>query len=247
VRRILFVSMLAALLLGFVFLSRALANWHYVLPAEQGTLLYIATFDGFNEDWARYAGRLSSEIVDGALRLNVGEPVAGPYSVASPYFGDFDVHLQARAVDGPETNGFGIVFREQDPNNFYTFLISSDGFYQVVRSLDGKELELSNWIETPYVNVGIGSENALRVVGRGNHFQFYVNDQPLLLCIPDDPDAISTYYNGTCVDGTMRDALVDTSFPTGRLGVIATTVQGGGIGVVVDFDNIVVYGPEAAS
>src|SRR5690554_4954940 len=103
------------------------------MPSTPGALLYAATFDAFNEDWGQYAGRLSSQVVDGALRLSVGEPVAGPYSVASPHFGDFDVRVQARAVEGPDENGFGIIFREQDPNNFYYFLVGSDGYYKVSR------------------------------------------------------------------------------------------------------------------
>ena len=248
-RRLLILVVLVAVLVGFVLLNNALADWHYVLPSEPNSLLYVATFDAFNEDWAQYAGRLSSQVVDGALRLNVGEPVAGPYSVASPHFGDFDVRVKATAIEGPENNGFGIVFREQDPNNFYTFLISSDGYYRVVRSLNGEEKELSTWIETPHVNRGIGAENSLRVVGRRDSFQFYVNDQLLSLCIPDDPNARSTwnFVNGTCVDGSMQDTLIDTNFPTGRLGVVATTIQGSVAGVVIDFDNVLVFGPEEAS
>lgn len=245
-RRILIVLVLLATLLGFILLNRALANWHYVLPAEPGAVLYVATFDAFNEDWGQYAGRLSAVIVDSTLRLSVGEPVAGPYSVASPHFGDFDIRVQTRAVEGPEENGFGIVFREQDPNNFYYFLIGSDGYYQVNRILDGNVHVLSQWIEIPSINTGIDSVNTLRVVGQEDRFQFYVNDQQLLLCIPNDPNALSTYFNGTCVDGVMLDTLADTNFPTGRLGVIATTIQGSETGVVVDFDNVLVFGPEAS-
>lgn len=248
-RRILVLAVLVAVLIGSIFLNRALANWHYVMPSEPGVLLYVATFDAFNEDWGLYAGRLSSQVVDGALRLSVGEPVAGPYSVASPHFADFDVRVRTQSVEGPENNGFGVVFREQDPNNFYTFLISSDGYYRVVRSLSGEEKELSTWIETPHVNTGIGAENNLRVVGSGDQFQFFVNDQLLSLCIPDDPNARSTwnFVNQTCVDGSMQDTLIDTSFPTGRLGVVATTIQGSETGVVIDFDNVLVFGAEAAS
>ena len=248
-RRILMLLVLVVMLVGFIFLNRALANWHYVLPAESGEPLYVATFDGFNDDWGQYAGRLSAQVMDGALRLSVGEPVAGPYSVASPHFGDFDVRVQTRSVEGPENNGFGIVFREQDPNNFYYFLISSDGYYYLSRFLDGDERVLSTWIETSHINSGIGAENSLRVVGQGDRFQFYVNDQSLLLCIPDDPTAVSTYnfLTETCVDGLMQDTLMDSNLPVGRIGVVAKTIQGSESGVVIDFDNVLVIGPESAS
>ncbi len=246
-RRILVVLLLAVVLAACFFLNRALANWHYVVPAAPGELLYVSTFDAFNEDWSLYEGRLSAEVSDSALRLTVGEPVAVPYSTASPHFADFDVRVQARAVEGPENNGFGVVFRQIDPDNLYYFLISSDGWYQVSRVLDGDSRELSTWIETPHVNQGIGAVNTLRVVGRGDSFQFYVNDQPLLLCIPDNPEALSTYnwLDDVCVDGAMRDTLVDDSIAAGRLGVAAMTIQGSETGVVVAFDDVLVYGPEA--
>jgi hypothetical protein len=249
VQRILVVLILAGVLAGFIFLNRTLADWHYVLPSEPGALLYIATFDGFNEDWEQYEGRLSSEIVDGVLRIGVDEPVAGPYSVAAPHFGDFDVRVHTWVVEGPENNGFGIVFREQDPNNYYYFQISSDGYYQISRNLNGDVQELSTWIETPHINLGIGAENVLRVIGQGDRFQFFVNEQPLLLCIPNDPNARSTYnfLDDTCVDGSMLDTLVDGNFPSGRLGVLATTIMGSEPGVVVDFDNVLVYGPGTES
>lgn len=247
-RRVLVLLLLIVVLAGFIFLSRVLANWHYVLPAAPGELLYVSTFDAFNEEWSLYEGRLSAEAADGVLRLSVGEPVAFPYSTVMLHFGDFDMTVQARAVEGPENNGFGIVFRQQDADNLYSFLISSDGYYQVSRIVNGDSRELSTWIPTSHVNQGIGAVNTLRVIGRGDEFQFFVNDQPLLLCIPDDPNAQSTYnwLDDTCVDGQMLDTLVDDSIPTGRLGVAAQTIQGGEVGVVVEFDNVLVYGPEAA-
>lgn len=245
-RRILVVLLLAAVLAAFFFLNRALARWHYVVPAEPGELLYATTFDAFNDDWTQYEGRLSAQVADGVLRLSVSEPVAFPYSAASPHFGNFDIRVQARAVEGPENNGYGIIFRQQDADNLYSFLISSDGYYQVSRIVNGVSREISLWIQSPHVNMGIGALNTLRVIGRGDQFRFFVNDQPLLLCIPNDPNAQSTYdwINDVCVDGQMLDTLVDSSIPSGRLGVAAMTVQGSEPGVVVEFDNVLVYGPE---
>ena len=245
-RRLIVVLLLALLLAAAFLLNRTLANAHYVMPAAPGELLYVTTFDAFNEDWSQYEGRLSAEVTDGVLRLSVDEPLAFPYSTASPYFGDFDFEVKSRAVDGPEDNGFGVIFRQQDADNLYSFLISSDGYYQVSRIVNGDLREISTWIPSPHITIGVGAENTLRVIGRGDRFQFFVNDQPLLLCIPDNPDAQSTYdwINDVCVDGQMLDMWVDTSLPAGRLGVAAQTIQGGDTGVVVEFDNVLVYGPE---
>lgn len=247
------------LLLGLVVLlgvsiavSRLVSDWHYVLPSEAGKIIYLAAFDGFNEDWNQADGRLKAQIVEsGALRLDVGDTNSIPFSEAKQHFGDFDLQVQATPVDGPLNNGYGVIFRLQSKannspsdNDFYLFMVSSDGYYQVSRSLNGVQKVLSLWIPSDAVQQGIGATNWLRVVAKGDHFQFYVNNQLVNLCIPDNPNAESTYnqFTGECVGGQMLDTLIDTSIASGQIGVVAQTFDEPG--VIVDFDNLVVYGPE---
>ncbi len=45
------------------------------------------------------------------MLVSIGEAGSGAYSVASPYFGDFDLRVAAQAVEGPIDNGYGVVFR----------------------------------------------------------------------------------------------------------------------------------------
>jgi hypothetical protein len=243
-RRIFALVALVVALVALISLNRLSANWHYIVPAEPGALLYAAAFDDLEDEWERYEGRLSAVIADGRLRLTVGDFESGPYSVAKPYFGDFDLRLEATAVDGPLDNGFGVIFRLQDRQNYYLFLISSDGYYKVERVSDGIARELSTWIESPLVRQGLGVSNQLRVIGRGDQFSFAINGEPVGLCIPDDPEARSTYAQGTCVNGSMQPALTDASIASGRLGVVATSFSASG--VVVNFDNVLVYGPQPA-
>jgi hypothetical protein len=232
-------------------LNRLTANWHYVLPVESGKVAYLATFDALQQDWNLSVGRLKSEILDtGVLRLEVGDIKSLPFAEANPYFGDFDLQVEATPVDGPENNGYGVIFRLQNKDNsspddddFYLFLISSDGYYRVVRSFNHEQKELSTWIPSPAVIQHTGVTNRLRVVAKGDQFQFFINGQQVALCIPDDPTARSTYseQTGECTGGKMLDTLADSSIPNGQIGVAAETFDEAG--VVVDFDNLVVYGP----
>lgn len=130
-----------------------------------------------------------------------------------------------------------------DAKNYYTFLISSDGFYSVWKVENGVESKLSAWIKSSSVKQEMDAENTLRVVGRGSQFQFFVNGEQMQLCIPNDPDAISTYAGGECIEGTMKSILVDDSISTGQLGALAQTTQNGGGGVIVQFDNMTVFSP----
>jgi hypothetical protein len=251
-RRLLLLIGLALLLALAVWLNRQSAQWHYIMPVEAGKVAYLATFDAFPEDWNLAQGRLKSDILpEGVLRMDVGGVNSLPFAEAHPFFADFDARVQATPVGGPLNNGYGMIFRLQnkrnaspDDDDFYLFMVSSDGYYQVVRSVNGNSRELSTWVPSPAVVQGVGVMNTLRVVAKGAHFRFFVNGQAVQLCLPDEPTARSTYNErtGECLGGKMVDELVDDSIANGQIGVAAQTFDE--MGVVVDFDNLVIYGPE---
>jgi hypothetical protein len=237
---------LVAILASMFQLSRLAERWHYVVPASPGELVYIATFDDAGDDWEQSAGRLSSQIADGVLRLSVDNIGDGIYSAASPYFRDFDVQVAVRAVEDTPDSGYGVIFRQLDRRSYYVFLISSDGFYQVARVVDNQSRDLSAWHRTPLIHQGTGVTNTVRVIGYEDRFRFYINDEPVELCIPDDPAALSTpLATGECLGGSWRATLVDSSIPYGRLGVAAQIDPiARQAGLVVEFDRVIVYGPQ---
>jgi hypothetical protein len=233
-------------LVAVIALGRAASGWHYVESAPPGDVMLVAAFDGLPEDWEGYDdGQLAASVDGGVLRLTVNAFQSLPYSLARPYFADFDLRVTARSVEGPLNNGFGVMFRMLDNDNFFMFQTSSDGYYRLVRSVDGVQKELSVWILSPIVNQGLDAVNDLRVIAQGNRFRFEVNGQSALLCIPDDPNAQSTYndLSGECIGGQMLDTLIDDHLPAGRIGVVAQSFDEAG--VVVEFDNVVVTAPIA--
>lgn len=251
-RRLGFLLILVATLVITFALSRLTSSWHYVLPVEPGQVAYVATFDHLIEDWNQYGGRLEAQVVDGVLRLNVGDIDSGPFSTTRQHFADFDLRVQATPIEGPLNNGYGVIFRLQDNDNtspsddrYYLFLISSDGYYEVKRVVGRDEKLLSAWIESPLVHQGIGATNWLRVIAWGDRFQFFINGEPVQVCVPNNPEGESTYFLGECVDGVMQDTLVDGTIPSGQLGVVALSLDEPG--VVVEFDNLLVYGPETVT
>jgi hypothetical protein len=244
-RRLLLVAALGAALTILILLALAADSWHYVVSGAPGDLLYAASFDAEQDDWQTYSGRLDASIDAGVLRLENGQINSSALSVARQYYSDFDLRARAQALSGPLDNGYGVVFHHQNSLNFYAFLVSSDGYYAVLRVVDGDQLWLSNWINTPLVNQGLGAENRLRVVAQGDQFRFFVNEQPVQVCIPDDPTGESTYVMDTCVEGTMQDVLRDGLLTSGQIGMVALTYSEPD--VIASFDDVVIYSPEAGA
>jgi hypothetical protein len=243
-RRVLIFSILVIVLAVTFRLSQLVDDWHYVVPAEPGALLYASTFTQDADAWQQDEGLISSEVRDGTIRLAVNEANTGIYSAVSPYFGDFDLSMDARAVEGEIDNGFGVVFRRKDPENYYSFIISSDGYYRVLRRVDNETQVLHNWHTTDRINQGLDVVNRLRVVGHEDHFQFYINETLVELCIPNNPDGLSTpLASGECLDGEWTPTLVDDSITFGRVGV-TVLIDNQPIGPVVEFDNVLIYGSQ---
>ncbi|MFQ3674872.1 MAG: hypothetical protein SNJ83_14870, partial [Aggregatilineales bacterium] len=108
---------LIAAIIGLNALTLAWSNTRAVLTAPPGQVIYAAGFDGFEDEWQQYEGRLSARIADGALRLSVDDAPATIYSLTRPNFRDFDLRVQATTTAGPIDNAFGVIFRLDAASN----------------------------------------------------------------------------------------------------------------------------------
>ncbi len=110
--------------IGVLLLALAAGNLLYAyfdrardpLVGVPGDLLYVATFDGYLDEWDLYDGQQSASIEDGRLRLEVSSAQTESWSVARHHFVEFDISVAASAVAGPVDNAFGIVFAMQSPS-----------------------------------------------------------------------------------------------------------------------------------
>ncbi len=130
-----------------------------------------------------------------------------------------------------------------ETESHFAFLISSDGYYSLWKSEAGKTRLLSAWIASRHIKQGLDATNTIRVVARDSSYRFFINGAQVALCLPDDASATSTFVAGDCVDGTMQEVYHDDSFDSGKLGLIAQSTATGGGGVVVRFDNLLVFSP----
>lgn len=175
---------------------------------------YLETFDS-EGDWAVGSNDdVDASVTGGVFDFLVLADNALYWSDSGQNFSDGVYEVEATQVDGPENNGYGMVFRlNEDTNDFYLFEVSGDGYVWIGLCQDGcssaTTLVEDGWFASDAVNQG-NATNVLRVIANGPSMTFYVNDQEV----------------GTAVDGTLT---------SGDLGPLVETLGEGKVNVT--FDN----------
>lgn len=167
-------------------------------PVCAATTLFVDRFNDSSSGWPTRPNVMGYNLSLGEYFMAFPEPVEPPCAVnakAGP-FTDFCYSVLAQPVEGPDTGLYGIVFRYQDDNNFYAFVISGKGYFGVYKRANGEYVPLVDFQPSPAIQTGQGS-NILQVVVKGENMWFLVNDQELV-------------------------NLTDSTFRTGRIGFYAT-------------------------
>ncbi|MBI5959048.1 MAG: hypothetical protein HY866_09955, partial [Chloroflexi bacterium] len=243
-----------------------LTDWIYELPVprpDPGDLLYATSFDDFNDEWDIFPGRDATRIVSGAddqpaapltggqLEILYGSPATNAiiWSTLDRKFNDIDLRVTARLVDGPvDQNQFGVIFRYRDEANFYIFRISADGYYLLAKVENGLTEIVSEWNVSEAIHQGAAA-NEIRVLARRGEFRFFVNDQPVPLCLKGKN--LTSMWDtsqgpGVCYEGGELTYLYkDSAFKQGRIALAAGTIDGSEI--TVAFDDLVIVGPDSAA
>lgn len=135
-------------------------------------------------------------------------------------FDDVIVAVEARQIDGPDNNAYGVICRYQSEENFYVFLVSGDGYYaigkyqtgseQITYLLDGDAYQFSD-----VINQGVAT-NQIRASCVGNELGLSVNGIPLA-------------------------TVTDNTFVRGDIGLGASPLEAGT--TIIHFDDIEVLAP----
>jgi tetratricopeptide (TPR) repeat protein len=154
------------------------------------------------------------EIKDGKLQLTI--PVKGWMAWSNPggSFSDFKLEVDATLVEDPGDSSYGVLFRYQNPDNFYSLDMSGDGSYSVNRLVSGTWQELVEPTKSAAIKKQ-GQTNRLGIVAIGEEMEFYANDK-LLAETQDD------------------------TFARGDVALYGSTYEEAGLQVT--FDNLTVYG-----
>ncbi|HVO71039.1 MAG TPA: hypothetical protein VMT24_13395 [Aggregatilineaceae bacterium] len=244
-----------------------LTDWVYEVPVSTpapGQFLYATTFDAFNDEWDIYPGRDSAEIAGSetlsltsidipvaalsgnALAITYGSGMADElvWSTLSRKFNDIDLRVTTRQISGPtDQSQYGVIFRYRNATNFYIFRISSDGYYLLAKVKDGVQEKISDWGVSEAIHQGQAA-NEIRIVARGDEFRFYVNGQPMPLCLKGTNETsmwASWEGPGICYTDKLTYVYTDNSFKQGRVALAAGTIDGSAVAVA--FDDLLMVGP----
>lgn len=110
-----------------------------ILELESGGVL-------FQDDFSHRQGGWPTQVDVSGITDYLGEAyliqVLVPYTdrQAHPGLNLTDAHVQVETthISGSTNNRFGVFCRYRNPNNYYLFLLSTDGYYAVIKALDGQ-------------------------------------------------------------------------------------------------------------
>jgi hypothetical protein len=158
-----------------------------------------------------------TDYMDGAYRIFVNTRNTDVWSNPRLNFDDTQIEVDAKKVGGDDNNDFGVICRYKDTNNFYFFLISSDGYYGIGKILDGEQLLIGDEQMQPNEDINQGNAtNKLRADCVGNKLSIHVN-------------------------GVLLAEHQDDSFTSGDVGLVAGSFNNPGTDI--HFDNFIVRKP----
>ena len=209
--------------IGCSLLGKAGQNTPTPAPAaattSAATVLFQDDFSNPDSGWDRVNVKdgITDYTPEGAYRILLNLPNTDVWANPGLSFTDVRIEVDATKVGGPDNNDFGVQCRYQDDNNFYFFLISSDGYYGIGKVKDGEQTLLSgeNMEYSDAILQG-RSTNHLRADCVGPHLKLYVNGVPVATA-------------------------EDSDFTHGDVGLMAGTFDESGTDVL--FDNFIVLQP----
>lgn len=179
--------------------------------AKSGDILFQDDFSDPQSGWltAANAVGLAEYTPDGLFHIRVDAPGYNFWSTPGLNVTNVIMEVDSLKLSGPEINRIGLVCRYQNPQNYYFFIISTDGYYGVGKVRDGVSTLLAQTqMERNGAVLSGAAINHLRGECVGNTLIFYVNQKPL--AIVDDPDF--TQGDVGLLVGAFDDAGVDVYF-----------------------------------
>lgn len=175
-----------------------------------GAVIYQDNFSDPESGWNRVSENTgSADYDDGVYRIQVNVANTDIWAIPGQNFQDVRVEVDVFKAGGDRNNRFGVICRVNQATNFYTFVISSDGYYGIgkVKGLSYELLGMESLWRSDKIPAGAGFIH-LRADCVGDELTLYVDD--VLIYQVHDAEFISGDVGLTA--GSYDNPLVDIRF-----------------------------------
>jgi hypothetical protein len=122
------------------------------------------------------------------------------------------IEVQVSQVSGDLAAWHGLVFRRVSKGNYYAFQITSNGYWRMIKVVNGTGTEVVPFVPNQAIQKGLNTSNTLVVRADGPHCDLFINGTQVGQA--DD----STYTTGaTGLDGVQGGEAVFTNFSIATL------------------------------
>lgn len=158
-----------------------------------------------------------TDYADGVYRIYVNTTNTDVWANPGLEFSNVRVEVDATKMGGDDNNDLGVICRYQDNENFYFFVISSDGYYGVGKVSEGVQELIGEESMPPSEHINTGNaSNRVAAECVGETLRIHVN-------------------------GRLLGEYQDSDFASGDVGLIAGAFDVAGTDI--HFDNFVVTQP----
>jgi hypothetical protein len=187
--------------------------------SASNNVLFSDDFSSSSKKWDQNTNSSgSTDYYNNAYRITVNDTNYDAWAnPGNESFIDTRIEVDTTKNAGPDDNDFGIICRYINANQFYFGVISSDGYYGIMKmTSDGSApIGRDSMLESDKITQGAAT----------NHLRF------------DCVGSTLTLY----VNGSQLDQQSDSDYTTGNVGLLAGTFGTGGTDIL--FDNYYVYKP----
>ena len=176
-----------------------------LLPVPKYVAVFDEEFENNTHNWDIVRStRRGAEIKEGHYFLR-GKSKSSPGFHVQPVKLDDDVDFRIETSilhhSGAKNMGFGLCWGlREDMEDYYTFLISANGKYTILRKHRGKYRPIKPWTESRTVK-GSKKENVLSVQQNGNLFEYFINGRKVF---SSQAEKLKGTRMGILYHGTMK-------------------------------------------
>ena len=166
-------------------------------------------FSELSDLWeTHYDGETATYYKAGRYHVSINAEDLIAWGTADMSASDFLAAVDVSHYDGTLNNRGSLLFRYVDSDNYYSFSVSSDGYYSLRKLEDDAWETLIDWTESGAISVGERTTNRVAVLAEGDHITLLVNGEALAEV--DD----STFVEGAIAlaAGSFDEYEVDIAF-----------------------------------